>query len=145
MTTADTEMVLELLRAEYPHSFEKLTDSEKVIKIKTWATMFFEYDGETVLGAVRTFIENDTKGFAPSLGQIKQFLTPAALPEADPMTIAYRNNLKVYKAVTGRDYEPVDCIKEHYGYPKCEGCNEETKCRPAEEKKAYIQRVLYES
>jgi hypothetical protein len=137
MTTAETEMVLELLRTEYPHSFEKLTANEKAAKVKTWAVMLAEYNEPDVLKAIRTFIENDTKGFAPTFGQIRQHLEVNALPEADTADKAaahYKHLRDVYKKITGRDYEPVDCVKEGSGYPKCTGCNEQTKCRPASEK-----------
>jgi len=134
MTTKETEMILELLRTEYPHSFERLEENQRAVKVKTWTATFAEYDKEEVLRAVKAFMDNDTKGFAPVSGQIKQYLNAKALPEADELTIAIRGNLEVYKAVTGEDYVPSDCVKEELGFPKCSGCNEETKCRPAKER-----------
>jgi len=99
--------------------------------------MFSEYDVEDVLKAIKSFMEKDTKGFAPTFGQIKQYLTTTVLPESNELTMAYRKNLATYKAVTGCDYEPVDCVKEKHGFPKCSGCNEETKCRPAKERSGW--------
>jgi len=96
--------------------------------------MFSGDDSAEVLKAIRRFMENDTKGFAPTYGQIRQHMNPTKLPAGDDLARAHLNNLKVYKAVTGMDYEPSDCVKEKHGFPKCEGCNEETKCRPAKER-----------
>ena len=134
MNIKETESILELLRAEYPHSFEKLTSEEKVTKVTTWTSMFFKDSVTDVLNAIKQFMDNDTKGYAPTYGQIKQYLRRVALFEADDMTMALRQNRAVYKAVTGHDYEPADCVKDKLGFPKCVRCNEQTKCRPISER-----------
>ena len=110
-------------------------------RVKTWASMFYEDSISDVLSAVKQYMKNDTKGFAPSCGQLMQYMKSAALPAADTSIMEYRRLLKLYKKVAGKNYEPVGCIKEHYGYKKCEGCNEQTKCRPAAEKKKFIESI----
>jgi hypothetical protein len=116
----ETIQLLALVKAAYPE-FNRDVDQDAVIKL--WHGYLAPYGFEACGAAVMQHIQECK--FAPKIAEVVQRIAGTEtlmLPAGDDLTLAYMNNLKTYKAVTGRDYEPPDCVKEKYGFPKCEGC-----------------------
>lgn len=87
MTRDETLKIMSVLKATYPSFYKDMTrrDAEGVVAL--WADMFAEDSYNTVAAAVRAFIVDDSKGFPPVVGQVKQRVTEisrakSALPES---------------------------------------------------------------
>lgn len=72
MTRDETLKIMSVLKATYPSFYKDMTrrDAEGVVAL--WADMFAEDSYNTVAAAVRAFIVDDSKGFPPVVGQVKQ-------------------------------------------------------------------------
>jgi len=69
--------VLNILTAAYPANYRNIADDERKNILTLWAVSFSEDDFDTVVDAVKQFVRTDTKGFAPSLGQIATMVEAA--------------------------------------------------------------------
>lgn len=81
MTREDTIKILSVLRGAYPAFYRDITKQEAETTIALWAAMFDEEPCELVGAAVKAFISGDTKGFPPSIGQIKERIRQITQPE----------------------------------------------------------------
>ncbi len=82
---------MRVLQAAYPQFYSK-QDAEAIRDaLRLWHDMFAEDSGAEVGAAVKAFIATDTKGFPPSIGQIKarlvQLKAPNMLDEAQAWSI----------------------------------------------------------
>lgn len=71
MTTQDAKQILSVLRAAYPQSFSRLTETEIGTMTVLWRDSFKTDEYETVRTAVQTLIENRTDRFAPTIAEVK--------------------------------------------------------------------------
>lgn len=71
MTTQEATQILSVLRAAYPQSFSKLTETEVGTMTVLWRDSFKTDEYESVRTAVQTLIENRTDRFAPTIAEVK--------------------------------------------------------------------------
>lgn len=76
MTREDTMEMLMTMQAAYPNYHV----ADKTVAINTWHLMLQGYDKPVVMGALQAFILSDTKGFAPSIGQIVEKIQTTTRP-----------------------------------------------------------------
>lgn len=69
MQRTDVAKIMAILKAAY-QNFYKGADSKAAFEL--WAEMFADDDPVIVASAVKSYIAADTKGFPPSIGQIKE-------------------------------------------------------------------------
>ena len=74
MTTENVKSILALLMANYSNSFKNVEKKDMELIIKTWETQFKDYTFDEVYKAIMSIMANDTSGFAPSIGRIKEEL-----------------------------------------------------------------------
>ena len=74
MTLLETKQCLAVLMQFYPQFHKGESPEEALTTAKMWQSMFPEDDGKLVLNAIRMFIASDSKGFPPSVGQIREKL-----------------------------------------------------------------------
>lgn len=91
MTLKEVSAMMEVIRETYPD----WKVSRNAVKI--WADFFVEDPAVEVMAAVKMFIATDTKGFAPSIGQIRALLAeireannPDMITEAEATEHFYR-------------------------------------------------------
>lgn len=71
MTRQETIMLMMTLRAAYPRFYADQGKLDAEAAVNLWQMMFADDDAQIVSAAVKAFIASDTKGFPPSIGQIK--------------------------------------------------------------------------
>ena len=81
MTREDTIKILAVLRGAYPAFYRDITKQEAESTIALWMSMFDEEPYELVGAAVKAFIAGDSKGFPPSIGQVKERIRQITQPE----------------------------------------------------------------
>lgn len=74
MTISQTAQMMAILRAAYPRFYIGMTDEDAEVALNLWHGFFADDDASLVSDAVKAFIANDTKGFPPSIGQIREKL-----------------------------------------------------------------------
>lgn len=74
MTKAQTVKIMAIIRAAYPRFYVGMTMDDADAASNLWHSFFADDDESLVRDAVRTFIANDTKGFPPVVGQIREKL-----------------------------------------------------------------------
>jgi len=74
MTLEETGAVMDVLRTAYPRFYGGPEAPDEVQTLKLWRGMFLDDDVAAVLAAVKCFIAEDQKGYAPSIGQIKNIM-----------------------------------------------------------------------
>lgn len=94
MNEQDTAMVMALLKVAYPGYYRGVGAQEARAAVKMWAQMFAEDEASVVAAAVKAYIAADTKGFPPSIGQVREkirLLTqPQELPESEAWALVQR-------------------------------------------------------
>lgn len=66
VTKGETKLLLAAIQSAYPN----WKPSSHEIVIDTWYMMLAEYDANAITAALKAYIMTDTKGFAPSIGQL---------------------------------------------------------------------------
>lgn len=74
MNLHETGMVLDVLETAYPRMFSGPGSFDRQKTLGLWAKMFADDDAAVVAAAAKCFIAGDTKGFAPSIGQLKNIM-----------------------------------------------------------------------
>lgn len=75
MNKEETQNILTILRVNYPNNFKSVANKKDMeLIIKTWETQFKDYKLDEVFNAIMSIMANDTSGFAPSIGRIKEEL-----------------------------------------------------------------------
>lgn len=82
MTVEETAKIMDVLKTFFPQFYSKISSVEKLYAAQLWTAMFSEEGFEIVLSAVKAFVASDTKGFPPSVGQIKQKIRQITQPQA---------------------------------------------------------------
>ena len=87
MTKEEITRILRYLKIQYPHSFDHLkTDDEANMYVAIWNDAFKDEEARLVQAAVKKLCYNNTSGFAPTIGQIREEmleLTGIRLMEAE--------------------------------------------------------------
>ena len=81
MTREDTIKILAVLRGAYPAFYRDITKQEAESTIALWMSMFDEEPYELVAAAAKAFVAGDSKGFPPSIGQVKERIRQITQPE----------------------------------------------------------------
>ena len=105
MERQHTEFIMQALETAYPQFYKGKTAEERKNALRLWHELFADDDGVTVGAAVKAFIATDTKGFPPSIGQIKQRIVQ--LKEPDMLDEAQAWAL-VAKAITRSGYHATE-------------------------------------
>ena len=71
MTREQTAAVLGVLKIAYPNSFNHITKTDAENLIGLWSSCFEHDNGNDVMQAAKEYINTDTSGFAPTIGQIR--------------------------------------------------------------------------
>jgi hypothetical protein len=91
VTKQETVRILATLEAHAPLQFEKISNATKENMLRLWASRFEKDDYKIVAQAVVNYIDNDTKGFLPSIGAIKdevrKILFPNELTEQEAVNM----------------------------------------------------------
>ena len=101
MTKQEMLELMAVIKEFYPAFHKDKTPEQSKISARLWYEMFKEDDGNQVLSAVKAFIATDTKGFPPSVGQIKQRLVQLNAPDMPDEAEAWG---QVWKAVKNSAY-----------------------------------------
>ena len=89
MTLQETAAVFHILQGAYP------SWSPNKNTMIAWSTLFADEAPEMVIAGVKAFIASDTKGFAPSIGQIKQIIyEPVNVPTESEAWAAVRKAIR---------------------------------------------------
>lgn len=80
MNSEETSRVLAIIQATFPTW--KVSDSDREVTIKAWHTVLADYPYEQIVYALKAYIKTDTKGFAPSPGQLINMLVSHASASA---------------------------------------------------------------
>ena len=80
MTLLETKQCLAVLMQFYPQFHKGESPEEALTTAKMWQSMFPDDDGKLVLSAIKMFIASDSKGFPPSVGQIREKLVKLQNP-----------------------------------------------------------------
>ena len=81
MDKAQTMKIQATLSAAYSQAYSKIPDEVKSNMVNVWNAMFAEDDYTFVGQAVKNYITNDTKGFIPPIGAIKEELRKLLYPD----------------------------------------------------------------
>ena len=74
MTKYETAVIMATLRAAYPQYYARQSVEDAEAALNLWAMQFADEPADDVAAAVSAYIACDTKGFPPSIGQIKEKL-----------------------------------------------------------------------
>ena len=89
MTVQETAAVFQVLQGAYP------SWSPNKNTMIAWSTIFADEPADVVIAGVKAFIASDTKGFAPSIGQIKQIICePVNVPTVSEAWAAVRKAIR---------------------------------------------------
>lgn len=70
MTRQEITKLLYVIKAQYPNSFARFTETDVDNQIDGWMMVLEDYSYEECCVGVRVFLANDQKGFPPVPGQI---------------------------------------------------------------------------
>ncbi|WP_164706565.1 replicative helicase loader/inhibitor [Intestinibacillus sp. Marseille-P6563] len=101
MNRADTMRIMAIIKQVYPRYYANQTRDDLQVAVNLWTDMFKDDEGTLVLAAVKAFVATDTKGFPPSIGQIKQRLVRLKAPDMPDEAEAWR---QVWDAVRNSAY-----------------------------------------
>lgn len=79
MTKSETVTLMAIIKIAYPQYYSQQSDVAPVIAL--WSDMFKDDDFKIVSAAVKSFIACDTRGFPPSIGIIKSYISKIVTPE----------------------------------------------------------------
>ena len=71
MTREETKKIMAALRVSYPMYYQGLSREDLSNAVNLWTEMFADDSAHDVAAAVKAYMATDTKGFPPSIGQIK--------------------------------------------------------------------------
>lgn len=75
MNKDETQNILTILRVNYPNNFKSVANKKDMnLIVNTWGLQFKGYTFDEVYKAIMSIMANDTSGFAPSIGRIKEEL-----------------------------------------------------------------------
>lgn len=81
MNKQESYQVLALLQANYPDAFRGMSGDAAKTKIGLWADIFADEPFDLVVMAAKAYMATDTKGFMPTVGQLKDRIDKMRTPE----------------------------------------------------------------
>lgn len=72
MDRSDVLKIMAVLRGAYPAFYRDISKAEANDTVNLWMDMFADSDSSIVGAAVKSLISADTKGFPPTIGQVKE-------------------------------------------------------------------------
>ena len=112
MDIEESRRIMAAIRTAYPTYYHDMSESELIQAVKLWAEMFVDDPARDVAAAVKAYMATDTKGFPPSIGQIKAKMQTIGTPDHLPETAAWA---LVRKAIADSIYhanEQFDALPE---------------------------------
>lgn len=98
MTRDETIKILMVIQAAYPN----YKPPDKTVAVNVWAEMMSDIPYEQVSAAVKAYIQTDTSGFAPSVGDIREKARDIFMKEDDLNEISAWS--MVWKAICNSGY-----------------------------------------
>ena len=89
MDIEESRRIMAAIRTAYPTYYHNMSESELIQAVKLWAEMFEDDPAHDVAAAVKAYMATDTKGFPPSIGQIKAKMQTIGTPDHLPETVAW--------------------------------------------------------
>ena len=74
MTREETLKIMSVLKAAYPNFYRGMSRDDALAAVNLWNTMFSDEPYSLVSNGVLALIACDTKGFPPSIGQVKEYI-----------------------------------------------------------------------
>lgn len=81
MTELETKNILGIIRTAYPQAYKNMTRQEGLNLLSLWHQMLMDADYGTVQDAVKQYIATDTRGYAPTIGQVVALVAKQAANE----------------------------------------------------------------
>lgn len=101
MTTNETLQIMAMLKVAYPRYYANQSEQDINAAVNLWTDMFSADDVQLVNVAVKAYINADTKGFPPSIGQIREKINLLMQPDGANEQEAWN---MVRKAVSNSGY-----------------------------------------
>ena len=109
MTSDETKDILGMLKANYPGSFRNMTGEEGKSLFNLWADAFRNIPFQLVKVAVSSIVMEDTREFAPNIGQVNARIKDLVLPDTErEVTLAWEKVIRFIRNYHQDDY------REHY-------------------------------
>ena len=89
MDIEESRRIMAAIRTAYPTYYHDMSESELIQAVKLWAEMFEDDPARDVAAAVKAYMATDTRGFPPSIGQIKAKMQTIGTPDHLPETAAW--------------------------------------------------------
>ena len=86
MTREETKKIMAALRVSYPMYYQGLSREDLSNAVNLWTEMFADDPARDVAAAVKAYMASDTKGFPPSIGQIKAKMRTITRNKTDTLT-----------------------------------------------------------
>lgn len=74
MTEHETKKIIAVIFATYANQYKGFTEYKRKNLISAWQAVFEEYSYQQVSFGLKAFLRNDKKGYAPSPGQVMQYI-----------------------------------------------------------------------
>ena len=81
MTREETIQLLMMVQAAYPN----YKPQDKTIAVNMWHEMLKDHDRDIVMASFKAFVQADSSGFAPSVGQILGLIRKASVSHTETM------------------------------------------------------------
>lgn len=108
MTKIETTKILATLSASYPQVYSKIPEQVQDRMIDLWSSLFKDDDYKLVGQAIKNYILNDTQGFLPPVGAIKEEIRRLMYP--DEMTEQEAVNIIMAKLGAKSSNEAFDSL-----------------------------------
>lgn len=108
MDIEESRRIMAAIRTAYPTYYHDMSESELIQAVKLWAEMFEDDPAHDVAAAVKAYMATDTKGFPPSIGQIKEKIRTVGAKKYLTDTAAWA---MVRKAITDGIYRSQEHFK----------------------------------
>ena len=108
MTKIETTKILATLSASYPQVYSKIPEQVQDRMIDLWSSLFKDDDYKLVGQAIKNYILNDTQGFLPPVGAIKEEIRRLMYP--DEMTEQEAVNIIMAKLGSKSSKEAFDSL-----------------------------------
>lgn len=109
MTREETKKIMAALRVSYPMYYQGLGREDLSNAVNLWTEMFADDSAHDVAAAVKAYMATDTKGFPPSIGQIKEKIRTVGAEKYLTDTAAWA---MVRKAITDGIYHSQEHFKK---------------------------------
>lgn len=97
MTRSEALKIFSILKSAYPNAYKGMTKDDANGVINLWCSMFDDEDINYIAIAVKAFITTDTKGFPPTIGQLKNMIYKLKSPEEMTEQEAWNHVLEALK------------------------------------------------